>query len=282
MKTLIKKLLREGLIKESYELIPYYDDVDLSDYNIDEDEAYNEAHEIAKDGGVQILRDKELHSLLLDTNGNRVIGGLWVSNDSNVFSFDVAIDSGYQNIGLSDKLIVAAIDEFNQQKEVYGDDLEMEVDVINPKLASILANKYGFYKTADIDQNRVLMSLNEGMMNNKTLMNKFIDFVNDYLELESPCTINLTRDREDITTTAYYDIVNHHICVYIKDRAIMDVMRSLAHELVHHHQNERGDLLGRAEEGADGSPLENEANSKAGEIIRVFGRQNPEIYTNNN
>ena len=61
----------------------------------------------------------------------------------------------------------------------------------------------------------------------------------------------------------------------------MDIMRSIAHELVHHHQNERGDLVGNAEEGADGSPIENEANAKAGEMIRIFGKQNPQIYTNN-
>lgn len=122
-----------------------------------------------------------------------------------------------------------------------------------------------------------------GRMTNKVLMGKFIDFVNDYLGLEKPCTIKLTSDRDGsgITTTAYYDIVNHVVCVYIKDRAIMDVMRSVAHELVHHHQNERGDLYGRPEEGADGSPIENEANAKAGKIIRIFGKQNPEIYTNN-
>ena len=121
----------------------------------------------------------------------------------------------------------------------------------------------------------------EKKMTNRALMDKFISFVNDYLELKNPCTIRLTNDREDVTTTAYYDIEKCHVCVYIKDRAIMDIMRSVAHELVHHHQNERGDLLGRAEEGADGSPIENEANAKAGEIMRVFGKQNPEIYTNN-
>lgn len=125
--------------------------------------------------------------------------------------------------------------------------------------------------------------LREGLdrMTNRSLMSKFIDFVNDYLEIEEPCKVVLTRDKKDIETSAYYDIVERIVCVYIKDRAIMDVMRSVAHELVHHKQNERGDLIGLAEEGADGSPLENEANSLAGEIIRVFGRQNPEIYTNN-
>jgi Zn-dependent peptidase ImmA (M78 family) len=126
-----------------------------------------------------------------------------------------------------------------------------------------------------------LLRENIDRMTNRTLMEKFIDFVNDYLGIENPCTITLTTQRDGIQTSAYYDIVNNVVCVYIKDRAIMDVMRSVAHELVHHHQNERGDLNGRAEEGADGSPIENEANAKAGEIIRVFGKQNPEIYTNN-
>lgn len=126
-----------------------------------------------------------------------------------------------------------------------------------------------------------LVRENIDRMSNRTLMEKFIDFVNSHLDIKNPCTIKLTNDRSDIQTSAYYDIVNKVVCVYIKDRAIMDIMRSIAHELVHHHQNERGDLKGHAEEGADGSIIENEANSKAGEIIRIFGKQNPEIYTNN-
>jgi len=126
-----------------------------------------------------------------------------------------------------------------------------------------------------------LLRENIDRMTNRTLMEKFIEFVNDYLDIKNPCTIRLTTKRDDIVTSAYYDIVNKVVCVYIKDRAIMDIMRSIAHELVHHHQNERGDLKGHADEGADGSIIENEANAKAGEIIRVFGKQNPEIYVNN-
>lgn len=109
-------------------------------------------------------------------------------------------------------------------------------------------------------------------------MGKFIDFVVDYLSLSKNFKVRLTRDKVDIVTTAYYEIDNNIVCVYIKDRAIVDVMRSVAHELVHHSQNENGELVGDPSEGADGSDLENHANAKAGEIIRIFGKQNPEIY----
>ena len=60
-------------------------------------------------GGVTILRDKELNGLLIDTNNNRVIGAILVTNDNENFSFDIAIDSGYQNMGLSHKLIQASL-----------------------------------------------------------------------------------------------------------------------------------------------------------------------------
>jgi len=43
-------------------------------------------------------------------------------------------------------------------------------------------------------------------------------------------------------------------------------------------QNERGDLRGNPEEGEDGSPWEDEANAKAGVLVRRFGKINPKIY----
>ena len=130
--------------------------------------------------------------------------------------------------------------------------------------------------------------LREGIdgMTNEALIGKFVDFVVDYLGIKTNLSLVLTTDKSDIETTAFYDIANNIICVYTiyiytKERAIGDIMRSIAHEMVHHMQNENGLLKGDPSEGADGSNIENEANSKAGEIIRIFGKQNPEIYTNN-
>ena len=42
--------------------------------------------------------------------------------------------------------------------------------------------------------------------------------------------------------TAYYDPSNLEIVVFITDRHPKDILRSYCHELIHHVQNERGDL----------------------------------------
>ena len=106
----------------------------------------------------------------------------------------------------------------------------------------------------------------------------FVDFVSGDLELDDNFTVDITNDSDGLETLASYDINNNEVTVLGKNRALPDIIRSVAHELVHHKQNERGELSGRKEEGEDGSPWEDEANAKAGEIVRKFGRENPEIY----
>ena len=56
----------------------------------------------------------------------------------------------------------------------------------------------------------------------------------------------LKQDKENASKTlgrnAYYDPENLTIALYITGRHPKDVLRSFAHELIHHVQNERGDL----------------------------------------
>jgi hypothetical protein len=106
----------------------------------------------------------------------------------------------------------------------------------------------------------------------------FVDFVSGDLKLDDNFTVDITNDSDDVETLASYDINNNEVTVLGKDRSLPDIIRSVAHELVHHKQNELGELTGRQEEGEDGSPWEDEANAKAGEIVRKFGKENPEIY----
>lgn len=65
------------------------------------------------------------------------------------------------------------------------------------------------------------------------------------------------------------------ICV-AKNRAIADVMRTLSHELTHHRQNELG-MITPAD--TDNQKLEDQANIFSGRLVRWFGRENREIYS---
>ena len=105
----------------------------------------------------------------------------------------------------------------------------------------------------------------------------FINFAKDFLQIDDDIKVELAFERTpDLQTTAYYNVLGK-IKVYAKDRAIIDVCRSIAHELSHHKQNLEGRIQ-QANDGDDGSPLENEANAFAGIIIRKYGKLHPEIY----
>jgi hypothetical protein len=124
--------------------------------------------------------------------------------------------------------------------------------------------------------------LREGLMSQEdSVVRQVADFVNfakEYLAIEDDIKIKLAFERTpDIKTTAYYDL-GGLIVVYAKNRAIIDVCRSIAHELVHHKQMLDGRLLDAVKDGEDGSPIENEANAVAGVIIRKYGKLHPELY----
>ena len=106
----------------------------------------------------------------------------------------------------------------------------------------------------------------------------FVNFAKDYLGIDDDIKVALAFTRTpDIKTSAYYDL-DGFVKVYVKDRAIIDVLRSICHELVHHKQNLDGRISDHINDGEDGSDIENEANAKAGEIIRKYGKKHPELY----
>jgi len=58
--------------------------------------------------------------------------------------------------------------------------------------------------------------------------------------------LHLRQDKENAQgifgKTAHYNPGDQSIVIFITNRHDKDICRSFAHELVHHHQNERGDL----------------------------------------
>lgn len=92
------------------------------------------------------------------------------------------------------------------------------------------------------------------------------------LEIEQAPKIKLVAD-SGTTALGYFDPETQNIVVTVKDRHQMDIMRTLAHELVHRKQNETRELNGET-----GSPDENEANSLAGVLLRYWGKMNPDQF----
>jgi hypothetical protein len=58
----------------------------------------------------------------------------------------------------------------------------------------------------------------------------------------------------------------------------MDVLRTVAHELTHKHQHERDGSRMGPDAGETGSPWENEANARAGILMRDYARLHPEYF----
>lgn len=74
---------------------------------------------------------------------------------------------------------------------------------------------------------------------------------------------------------SFGEFTDSGIQVVTAGRHPMDVLRTLAHELVHWKQR----LEGKEMDGSDGSDVENEANAIAGIIMRRFGKEHPECFT---
>jgi Zn-dependent peptidase ImmA (M78 family) len=112
----------------------------------------------------------------------------------------------------------------------------------------------------------------------KQKITDFVKFVKKELELKECPTVVLQNGRGKLKTTAHYDYSkeNKIIRINAKNRALVDVMRSIAHEMVHHKQYEQGRL--KVKPPDIGGEIEDEANAKAGQYIKMFSKMDETIY----
>lgn len=111
------------------------------------------------------------------------------------------------------------------------------------------------------------------------IIKNFVDFACDRLEIKQHPKVTLIRDPKvasDRKSFGGYLVGQGKIEVNVGNRHIMDVLRTLAHEIVHHKQDM--DNVLRHDSGEDGSEHENEANAQAAVLMRVWGKNNPELF----
>lgn len=144
----------------------------------------------------------------------------------------------------------------------------------------------------EISRIKQVMGLNEQVetkgvqfdSSEKNTIDDFVEFVKKELGIDNEVDVQLQNNKDGIKTTAVYkyqdegdkDFEQSEIRVFALGRALVDVLRSIAHEMVHHKQNEDGELKGK--HSNVGGPIEDEANAVAGEMIKAYGLDHPEIY----
>lgn len=108
----------------------------------------------------------------------------------------------------------------------------------------------------------------------KDLLEEFLNFANEQLEIDNPYSVYFVEDRDNASDalgkTAMYNPSTNSVYVYVTNRHPKDILRSIAHELMHHKQNCDGRLDKTYGEGSDNLEiLEREAN-QAGYLVRQF------------
>lgn len=119
-----------------------------------------------------------------------------------------------------------------------------------------------------------------GFLNDKQkeLLTEFVKFVKKELKIENAPKVMVQNGRQDLKTTAHYNYTTDTKVIRVngKDRMLVDIMRSVAHEMVHHKQFEQGRLNVKPPD--IGGEIEDEANAKAGQYIKMFAKENPSLY----
>jgi hypothetical protein len=115
----------------------------------------------------------------------------------------------------------------------------------------------------------------------KTMVGEFYPYAQQSMGFDKDASIEFQDDANNaadiLGKTAYYDPSTMTVTLYVTNRHPKDILRSLAHELVHHAQNCRGDLEsiqatgeGYAQKDKHAREMEREAYEKGNLVFRDF------------
>jgi hypothetical protein len=111
------------------------------------------------------------------------------------------------------------------------------------------------------------------------IVQEFIKWAGNVLKLESHPEVEFSYDTDEAQEghhTGRHTEGENSIWVYVANRNMVDIFRTVFHELVHVRQGE----LNMIKPGSSypGSPIEAEADIMAGKYIKIFGKDHPEIF----
>jgi predicted transcriptional regulator len=152
------------------------------------------------------------------------------------------------------------------------------------KLHDLFVSKYGHTPDAwikKIKSRETGREINEAVETpeDEAKIKQFIEWSYKALNIQDPLPrFDFCRDTEqaqkDHRTGMHDDKGN--ITIYIENRNLVDIFRTIFHELVHHRQDQLNMI--KPGDSYPGSPIEAMADMMAGKYIKIYGKQHPEIF----
>jgi hypothetical protein len=108
---------------------------------------------------------------------------------------------------------------------------------------------------------------------------KFVDWASNVLHVKSKPKFELSMDTnqaQDGHHTGAHSPDSNHVWVYINNRNLVDILRTVFHELVHVRQGELGMI--QPGDSYPGSPIESMADMLAGKYIKIYGEKTHHIF----
>ena len=136
----------EEVEREDISIMPIDPELDIQDWEEDEAEE-DEDYESAMDQAYKITNirpssSNELSFVAVDLNdNNKVYGAIYSGVSGDAYSFDLEVSPEAQGVGVASSLINEVMEQYEEYKEAYGDELKMQVHVINKVLVNHLIKK---------------------------------------------------------------------------------------------------------------------------------------------
>jgi len=111
------------------------------------------------------------------------------------------------------------------------------------------------------------------------IMQKFIQWASKELHLKSTPKFEFSYNTEEAQQghhTGRHSTNENNVWVYVANRNMVDIMRTVYHELTHVRQGELNMI--KPGDSYPGSPIEMLADMTAGKAMKIFGKDHPEIF----
>jgi len=127
-----------------------------------------------------------------------------------------------------------------------------------------------------------IKKLNEVSRSEKDLdeITNFIKFCSKKLGCEGDIEVTLVGkgSGDQGMSTGGFDVFSNKILAREYGRSLVDILRSIAHELVHYRQKEKGKFKPGDDIPNIGGEIEDEANAICGQLVKMFVNEEDKKY----